>query len=354
MSWGRPSLAVVGEIPSNPSREPLGRRAAFASRRVEGRARLSSSSSKMNRKSLVAILGALLASFALAGLVTAQEPPGFTAPETVDATTLELYNQYVARVGKIESDSVRAAIELVAARGHGNPEFREMLRRDFAASRREDNPGYDSRKLLALITAVLERDGGRRWQHEQVKRNGVAAARPLPSADILYQESPLLADVIKYGRKCGRSEIDDFSFAVRQAHHPQGKQFLADVLHNSPDAGNPFRDADRTKGKWPDNVGGSWDDARFHAAVGLAELGVEEGIRWLIEHARPNDFGIDGSVDRHAHASTRTGSLRANCNAVLSDLSGLPATSDGNPRDWDECWREHAASFVPRPVALRE
>ena len=82
----------------------------------------------------------------------------------VDATTLELYNRYIARVGKIEMASVRAAIELVAARGSGDKDFRALLRKDFATSRQKDNQRYDSRKLLSLITAVLHRDGGMRWQ----------------------------------------------------------------------------------------------------------------------------------------------------------------------------------------------
>jgi hypothetical protein len=307
----------------------------------------------MNSKSNVVVFCTLLYSIALTSLAAGQTPPAIATPKPIDATTLELYGQYVAQVGKIESDSVRAAIELVAARGHRVLEFRELLRKDFATSRQEDSQGYDSRKLLALITAVLQRDGGMRWQHEEVKRNGFSSPRPLPSGDVLYRESPLLADVIKHGYKCERSEIDGFAFAVRQAHHPQGKPFLLDVLHNSSDAGSPFRGADTTNGKWPDNIGGSWEDARFHAAVGLAELDVEDGIRWLIEHAKPNDFGIDGSVNRHPHVLTRTSSLRANCNAVLYDLSGLQAKSDGSQRDWDKWWHNNTASFIPRPVALK-
>jgi len=307
----------------------------------------------MNCKSNVTVLCTLLAAVAVTSLVAGQTPPGKATPKLIDATTLELYGQYVARVGKIESSSVQAAIVLVAARGHGVPEFRELLRKDFATSRQEDAQRYDSRKLLALITAVLERDGGIRWQREEEKRTGVPQQRVRPSHDDLDRESLLLADVIKYGRECGRSEIDHFTFAVRLAHHPQGKQFLLDVLHNPVDRDNPFDGADTTKGQWPDNVGGGWEEARFYAAVGLAELGVEDGVRWLIEHARPNDFGLDGSVDRHPHASTRTSSLCANCNAVLYDLSGLRSQGDGSQQDWDDWWHNNAATFTPRPVVLK-
>jgi hypothetical protein len=307
----------------------------------------------MNCKSNVTVFCTVLAAVALPSLVTGQTPPGNETPKPIDATTLELYRQYIAPIGKIESDSVWAAIVLVAARGHGVPEFRELLRKDFATSRQEDRRGYDSRKLLSLITAVLGREGGERWQREEVKRTGIGSSRALPLRDDLDRESLLLADVIKYGRECGRSEIDDFAFAVRLAHHPQGKQFLLDVLHNPVDRDNPVDGTAKTKGQWPDNIGGGWEEARFYAAVGLAELGVEDGVRWLIEHARPNEFGLDGHVDRHPHASTRTSSLRANCNAVLFDLSGLQTQGDGSHQDWDAWWHNSAATFTPRPVALK-
>jgi len=82
-------------------------------------------------------------------------------------------------------------------------------------------------------------------------------------------------------------------------------------------------------------------------------LGAHEGVQWLIEHARPNDFGIDGNVDRHQHARITSSSLRANCNAVLGDLSGLQTQGDGSQPDWDRWWQENAASFTPRPVTLK-
>jgi hypothetical protein len=268
-------------------------------------------------------------------------PPGNPAPEPIDATTLELYNRYIAKVGKIESASVQAAIELVAARGSGDGEFRALLRNDFATSRQEDNQSFDSRKLLALITKVLYREGGMRWQLEYEKQTGQPGQRVLPPGDALYRESPLLTDVIKYGRKCGRSEIDDFVFAVRQAHHPQGKQFLLDVLNNPSDPGNPFEGSDKTKGKWPDNIGGGWEEARFIAAVGLAELNVEEGVRWLIEHARPDDFGTGAE-------------LRKKCNRALHSLSGLQNKGEEFWVDWDTWWRENKDSFSPRRVYLME
>lgn len=281
-------------------------------------------------------------------------------PQPLGATTLELYNQYIAKVGKIESASIAAAIELVASRAAGDPAFRELLRKDFATSRQEENQRYDSRKLLALITKVLYRDGGMRWQIEEEKRSGIPGQRALPQrgplrqGDEVYRESALLADVIKYGRKCGRSEIDDFVFAVRQAHHPQGKQFLRDVLQNPSNPGDTTKGADIAEGNWPDNIGGGWQEARFLAAVGLAELGVEEGVRWLIEHARPNDFGEGGTIWHHTHFRSRTDGMRSNCELVLYDLTGVQNQGENRPTDWDKWWKENKELFAPRRVSLKE
>jgi hypothetical protein len=271
---------------------------------------------------------------------------------SIDGTTLALYRQYIVRIGKIETESVRAAIDLVAIRGSRDAEFRALLRKDFATSRQKEFRKYDTHKLLTLIAAVLHRDGGKRWQSQLAKLSGAASQHPIPQAEFLYQESPLLSDVIKYGRSSDRSQIDAFTFAVRQAHHPQGKPFLMDVLHNPSDSRDAFGSTDKTKGKWPDNVGGSWRDAKFHAAVGLAELGVEDGVRWLFEHARPNEFGLDGTVYFHPHHQVGAGSLRKNCAQALHDVSGIRLDQGRSPV-WDTLWRENKTTFVPRPVGLK-
>ena len=307
-------------------------------------------------------------------------------PQPVDATTLALYNQYIARVGKIETASINAATELVATRGSRDPKFRALLRKDFATSRQEENQRYDSRKLLTLIAKILYRDAGMRWQREYEKRTGLPGQRALPQrgprrqGDEVYRESPMLSDVIEYGRKCDRSELSNFVFAIRQAHHPQGKQFLLDVLNEPPGHFDPFPggtydkdkkddpadsrdfptfpsdpardgDGDAVKRKWPFAPG---DTARFIAAVGLAELGIEDGVRWLIENARPNEHGLDGTVRRHTHISNRSGSLRANCKAALHELSALQNQGEENPIDWDKWWQENQKKFSPRRVSLQE
>ncbi len=44
------------------------------------------------------------------------------------------------------------------------------------------------------------------------------------------------------------------------------------------------------------------------AAVGLAELGDQSAIEWLLDKAKPNDFGLDESINLSRHESDSSGS----------------------------------------------
>ncbi|MCA9131268.1 MAG: hypothetical protein KDB22_29490, partial [Planctomycetales bacterium] len=128
-------------------------------------------------------------------------------------------------------------------------------------------------------------------------------------------------------------------------------QYVESNLHpyeKSPSAIKP------SDGPWSDHMGGSWRDAKFHAAVGLAELGDPKGVEWLIAGARRNDFGIDETVFYRAHVAAQTGSLRENCELALRDLF-FGQDDDGQTEktiDWDNCWAQIRNDFVPQPVRL--
>ena len=164
----------------------------------------------------------------------------------------------------------------------------------------------------------------------------------------LYAESKMLERVITRGRQSDRSDIDAFVLTIREAHHLQGKPFFLDVLRN-PELTDPLAtgESETERGKWPDNVGGSWSDAKFHAAVALAELGEAEGVEWLLEKAKPNDFGIDGTVFAAPHYRVHTGSLRENCRYVLADLSGLQPAEEFD--QWIAWWAANKINYRPGP-----
>lgn len=272
--------------------------------------------------------------------------------DSVDGVTEQLFRQYVLGRGKIPTSNVQAAIVLVAARGNG-PAFNQIVLNEFEKTYKDENASTVRRNLLQLMAKMFAREGSDRWRYEHARRTGQAESSattvtPTPSPEyekIVYRESKMLERLIVRGRQANRHEIDAFVIAVRQAHHPQGKSFLLDVLQNSPDP---------EKGKWLDNTGGSWRDAQFHAAVGLAELGDHAGVEWLIKQSEPNDFGTGSmsvSLSNALHAKASGGNLRQSCVCALEDLSGLQAVDDAG--QWKTWWGTSKERFVPRAVALR-
>lgn len=280
-------------------------------------------------------------------------------PAVGDPLTQQLFSQYVNVNGKIPTAEVRAAIELVAARGAPDQEFKNHVLAEFETSCRSDNRRTIRRNLIAVLTKWLEREGQWRWQLEsetRAKEIGQAAAIQPDHGPLAFAESTMLEKLIQLGRQSDSSDIDAFVVAVRQAHHPHGKAFLLDVLNNRQAGGDPFAIegsvAEKPSGEavWRDAMGGSWRDAKFHAAVALAELGDPTGVEWLIAATLPNDFGIDGTVFRGQHRSVHRGSLRENCIYVLIDLAGQPQR-DRN-QNWTVWWAENREQFQPHPVAL--
>ncbi len=261
-----------------------------------------------------------------------------------DVVLQTLFDQYVNVKGKLPTAEVQAAIELVAARGARDRDFMRMVLGELEKRSQTDNDRTIRRNLLAVVSKWLEAGGSLRWQSDQAlqARNAERAAGQMPAV-MWHANSPMLFKVIELGRLADRSDIDVYVLAVRGAHHPQGESFLLDVLGNRQAGGDPFEfykhhpAPPAPEKAWSDSMGGSWRDAKFHAAVGLAELGDSRGIEWLIAAVQPNDFGIDGTVYRGTHAKAPGGSLRENSLYVLADLFGLPPTTTGP--DW-KAWRQ--------------
>lgn len=281
--------------------------------------------------------------------------------DSIDMVTEQLFRQYVVGRGKISTRTVNAAIELVAARGQ-SPAFAQAVVLEFERSCEDENASSILKNLMELISKMLAVDGNQRWIYELAHRNGqtkqiATTAGPSPSPTdekIYYRQSEMLERVISRGRQANRHNIDAFVIAVRQAHHPRGKQFLLDVLQNQPDPLSRGLTVDPLQGKWPDNLGGTWLDAKFHAAVGLAELGEHAGVEWLIKQSELNDFGVgsmSASLFHAPHRKAASSNLRESCLHALADLFELPATSDS--KQWTAWWAANKDHFQPKSVALQ-
>ena len=65
--------------------------------------------------------------------------PAADHTEVIDSVTEQLFRSYVIVNSKISTNSVNAAIELVAERGGGNAQFRETVLEEFEKSCEDKN-----------------------------------------------------------------------------------------------------------------------------------------------------------------------------------------------------------------------
>lgn len=245
-----------------------------------------------------------------------------------------LMQQYILARGKIQTDDVKAAIRLVASRGRNNGYWRIVLK-EFEKSC-DANERIVTANTLAVLTGILSYGGRARWQFER-KQTGQASLPSPGGAQTPYFVGPeVLQRVIARAGQADKREIDSFVIAVRQSHDTRSKQFLLDVLRGT-------------------KTEGSWSDARYLAAVGLAELGVHEGVEWLIAYsdvpAARSDVG-DIDINRAPHRYAPRNTRFQCCRRAMADLTGQPPTL--TKARWKEWWAANRTDFVPKSfVSLR-
>ncbi len=285
--------------------------------------------------------------------------------------------QRLIRGGKINTSTIQLWVTQVARAGARDDEFARLVLAEFEkANAAEPGTNRLNRALLSVIAELFEAWSEPRWKTQ------LAARAANASPDV---ETEFLTSLIKHAYSADRGNIAEFTLAARMLHHSASRDFLRDVLRNSessaptdpfepvaPGGTNPTvkpavtpastppvpqaapqKDAPAPKSKWKDNIGGGWGDAKFIAAVGLAELNDAEGVEWLLSKARDNEFGLDDSLFYNRHARDPRGSLRASCRLALSDLFGLNGTkSEPSFEQLTARWQELKLKFVARPVPL--
>lgn len=282
--------------------------------------------------------------------------------------------QKLVRGGKIDTKTINALITLVAARAAQDAAFARLVLVEFEKSCEGGVRTLQSRRhLLAVLTDIFEAWSSERWRSQLNRFNPDVLPQVVPPRVDAKFEGEMLDRVIQHGYATDRSEIANASLAVRQLHHPAGRVFLRDVLRDPGSDTNPFAPTNPPKtvsqqqpnttptpknnseapktSRWKDNVGGGWTDAKFVAAVGLAELGESEGVEWLLARAQPNDFGIDSSLWTFPHNRDSRGSLMESSRLSLAELFGLPAQA--TTEELANWWRSNRTKFTARPATLK-
>ena len=242
--------------------------------------------------------------------------PGFADAQdhqTDDISKL-LFETYIARPGKIESDSIRAATHLITVRGRNSSFWKEVL-----AELKKNNKHSEIGcvrilgKMLAIDASA--RDSIRRQKETGELEQWMATVRLGPE---------VVTELIDRGKQADRLRIDHYVIALTRARVPEAKDFFVGILR-AKQADDPSDDVAFPEGPYYRTT------ARFHAAVGLAQLGEPLGVDWLIANCEnPN-----GSVFHAWPRGAATTSLDRCCTVALQQLSGKRELA--SKADW-EAW----------------
>lgn len=285
----------------------------------------------------------------------------------IDPLTLMLYQEYLASRNNREYAAIVNAIELVANRSHADENFQQLLLRDLRRAITRHDQWWDGRQTLNVVTAILREQGRQRWFSDILILQGHRPPRTADEEERFNTMSPLLQAVLEAGHECDERMIAEFAFAARQAHHPGCRAFLEAVLHSSlEEVGTAAETAENSKGESHSlldvkpSMGGTkrlhaWTIAKFVAAIGLAELGDEQGVAWLIEHSNPATKLPAGDIYGYFHIDHASRRLPENCKRALHDLAKMQWDKKENACDWHLWWAEKRDSFrMEQPVRLRE
>ena len=240
------------------------------------------------------------------GTAVAQDKPD-------DELTRQLFEQYVARRGKISTESVLAATHLVAERGRQNGFWENVL----AELQRNDEQSEIG--CVRVLGKMLATDAAARDAIRRSKATGEVSAW----APTVRLDRKVITELLKRAKQADRFRIDHYTIALARSRVPEAREFFQSILV-APVPITPF----------DEGPSGTFHltSTRFHAAVGLAQLGDPEGFRWLIA----NCDDTAGSVTNAWPKGSRPGGgLGACCIEALHQLSGERGLT--SKADW-EAW----------------
>lgn len=253
--------------------------------------------------------------FLMMAAVAGPKPGAVTAAaeDQPDQLSQMLFDAYIARRGKINTSTVMAASHIVAERGRVTGFWKTVLRElQKGNERSEIGCVRVLGKMLAIDAAA--RDAIRREKETGERRQYRASIRLGPE---------VVAELVERGRKADRFRVDHYAIASARARVPETASFFEMIL-----------DDDTGKHYMP--------SAKFHAAVGLAQLGQPAGFEWLI-----------ASVGKHTGGVSNAWPLRVPdlnpstcCVAALRSLSGENKLS--TTQEWRTWWETVDRGLLPK------
>jgi hypothetical protein len=171
-----------------------------------------------------------------------------------------------------------------------------------------------------LATDAAARDAIRR----QKETGEVGAWNPT-----VHLGPEVVSELVARARRADRNRIDHYVIALARARVSEARELFSAVL--TARRGVP---ADAAPGADVPTGFYHMDGPRFHAAVGLAQLGEAAGAQWLIANCEdPNGYV------QHArpYFADRTGSIGTCCQAALMQLS--EKREPMSKAEWEAWWQ---------------
>jgi hypothetical protein len=233
-----------------------------------------------------------------------------------DEVTRQLFEQYILRGGKIDTQSVMAATHLVSQRGRETGFWKDVL-----AELQSDNP-HSEIGCVRVLGKMLATDASARDALRRQKEGELSAW--IPTVCVGPEVVTVLID---RGSNADRFRIDHYTIALARARAPEAKDFFQSILRKGSVQRDPFTPA---AGNPP-----PLESTQFHAAVGLAQLGDAEGIEWLIENCKFTGAGT--VLNAWPQGAPPGGSLSECCLQALRLLSGEHQRT--SQAEWAEWWK---------------
>ena len=223
-----------------------------------------------------------------------------------------LFDAYIARRGKINTSTVMAATHIVAERGRNTGFWLVVLNE--LKKQKESEIGS-----IRVLGRMLEIDAAERDVLLREKETGEV----VQWAASVCLGPEVVTELVSRGEKADRFGADHYSIALARARVPEAADFFRMILR--------------------DNTGKNYMDCtKFHAALGLAQLGDSAGFEWLIAHSTD----ALPTVCNAWPGGVPNLNLDTCCHAALQQLSGKKDAK--TKQEWETWWMQIDKKALPK------
>lgn len=256
------------------------------------------------------------------GLVVLTMVPAVAAAQEPkpDEISKLLFEAYLDGPRKINTSTVMAASVIVADRGRASGFWRQVL------AELKSGDEHSEIHCVRILGNMLATDAAARYAIRRQKETGEIGAW-IPT---VHLGGEVVAELIARAKHADRNRIDHYVVALARAKAPEARELFESIL-NAKTGATP---ADIAAGVSVPAGFRHLDGTRFHAAVGLAQLGEPAGFDWLIANCEDPNGWVQNA---RPHLADRGGSIGTCCQAALQQLAGKrePLTK----AQWETWWR---------------